>query len=124
MTLSISSRLATEHGCRERIQRGLAAGWRIVVAQGGGRTVGFLATTPNDRVLDQLFVSPTAKGRGIGAVLLHLAMADWFWLRCAKANRVACLFYQAHGAATRARRTSSRAGPPECDLCVAVSRWQ
>ncbi len=100
MTLSISSRLATEHGCRERIQRGLATGWRIVVAQGGGRTVGFLATTPNDRVLDQLFVSPTAKGRGIGAALLHLAMADvpdGFWLRCAEANRVACLFYQAHG---------------------------
>ena len=87
MALSVSSPLATEHGCRESIQRGVAAGWRIVVAQDGERTVGFLATIPDDRVLGQLFVSPIAKGRGSGAALLHLAMTDMpdgFWFAAPK----------------------------------------
>ena len=64
------------------------------------QVIGFLATKPTEGVLDQLFVSPSAKGRGIGTALLKRAMTempDGFWLRTADANRAACAFYEAQG---------------------------
>ena len=38
--------------------------------------VAFLATKPEQHVLDQLFVSPDAKGKGLGTRLLRLAVAE------------------------------------------------
>lgn len=91
---------ATEGGNRARIRDELAAGWRVTVAVEDKRIVAFLAAKPATSALDQLFVSPDMKGRGIGAALLKRAMADMpggFWLRTAEANVDACRFYEAHG---------------------------
>jgi ribosomal protein S18 acetylase RimI-like enzyme len=95
-----SDRLVTEAANRERIRRELADGWHVTVAIDGDRIVGFLATRPIEGVLDQLFISPEAKGCGIGTALLKLAMTempDGFRLRAAEANRAACKFYEARG---------------------------
>jgi ribosomal protein S18 acetylase RimI-like enzyme len=92
--------LATELGFQERIRLELESGWRVILAAEDEQVIGFLATKPTEGVLDQLFVSPNAKGRGIGTALLKRAMTempDGFWLRTAAANQAACAFYQARG---------------------------
>jgi ribosomal protein S18 acetylase RimI-like enzyme len=92
--------LATELGFQERIRLELESGWRVIVAAEDEQVIGFLATKPTEGVLDQLFVSPNAKGRGIGTALLKRAMTEMpngFWLRTADANQAACAFYEARG---------------------------
>jgi ribosomal protein S18 acetylase RimI-like enzyme len=92
--------LTTEFAFQERIRLELATGWRVIVAAEDEQVVGFLATKPTEGVLDQLFISPSAKNRGIGTALLKRAMTempDGFWLRTADANRAACAFYEARG---------------------------
>jgi ribosomal protein S18 acetylase RimI-like enzyme len=95
-----SDRQMTEDANRERIHRELADGWHVMVASDAGQIIGFLATRPKEAVLDQLFIDPEAKGRGIGTALLKLAMTempDGFQLRAAEANRAACDFYESRG---------------------------
>src|SRR5580658_3872656 len=92
--------LATEHEFQERIRLELETGWHVIVAAEDQLVVGFLATKPTEGVLDQLFISPGAKGKGIGSTLLKRAMKEMpngFWLRTADANRAACAFYEARG---------------------------
>ncbi len=91
---------ATELEFQKRIRLELETGWRVIVAAEDEQVVGFLATKPTEGVLDQLFINPSAKGRGIGTALLKRAMTempDGFWLRTADANRRACAFYEAQG---------------------------
>jgi ribosomal protein S18 acetylase RimI-like enzyme len=95
-----SDRLVTEAVNRERIRSELQNGWHVTVAADGDRIIGFLATRPKEGVLDQLFITPDAKGRGIGTRLLELArteMSGGFRLRAAEANRHACAFYESRG---------------------------
>jgi len=92
--------LATELEFQKRIRLELETDWRVIVATEDEQVVGFLATKPTKGVLDQLFINPSAKGRGIGTALLKRAMTEMpggFWLRTADANRPACAFYEVHG---------------------------
>lgn len=101
MGLNIDSPwLSSEQGCRERILHELKNGWYLTVAWENDQVMGLLAIKPAEGVLDQLSVSPAAKGRGIGTELLPLVMVKMpggFWLRTAEANGIACSFYEAQG---------------------------
>jgi GNAT superfamily N-acetyltransferase len=70
------ARFATEEGNRKRIALEVANGWNVTLAVAGQRIVGFLATKPVISVLDQLFVAPDMKGKGIGKALLASAKAE------------------------------------------------
>jgi GNAT superfamily N-acetyltransferase len=86
-----------EEEFRERISIEIGQGWYVRVACVEGRIVGFSATKPEQSVLDQLFVSPSAKGTGVGSTLLILAkqqMPDGFWLRTDARNESARRFYE------------------------------
>lgn len=58
---------------RRRIDVELAAGWDLHVAAHDARLVGMLALKPRTAVLDQLFVRPESRGRGLGRALLDFA---------------------------------------------------
>jgi ribosomal protein S18 acetylase RimI-like enzyme len=85
---------------QDRIRREIENGWHVIVASENVQIVGFLACKSAEGLLDQLFISPNAKGRGIGTALLKRAMTEMpagFWLRAAVANRAARGFYESHG---------------------------
>jgi ribosomal protein S18 acetylase RimI-like enzyme len=85
---------------RGRVDRELAAGWDVFIAEDDGVLLGFMALKRADDCLDQLFVAPDAKRRGIGKRLFGLAreaMPDGFWLRTAADNKAARAFYDAVG---------------------------
>lgn len=83
-----------------RIVSSLADGWSLKVAVVDGKIVGLLATIPKDNVLDQLFVTPEAQRRGIGAALLDEAkrqLPAGLTLRTPATNLAAHRFYERHG---------------------------
>ncbi|MDP3175012.1 MAG: GNAT family N-acetyltransferase [Phenylobacterium sp.] len=85
---------------RARIPLELADDWQVTVAMESGEIVGFLAVKPATKVLDQLFITPSAKGMGIGTALLQKAMAlmpAGFTLRTQRDNQRARAFYIARG---------------------------
>jgi ribosomal protein S18 acetylase RimI-like enzyme len=85
---------------KARITSGLAKGWILDVATINERVVGFLATKPVDRVIDQLFVVPDVQRQGIGTALLNWAkrlIATAFTLRTPVTNMAAQRFYEKHG---------------------------
>jgi ribosomal protein S18 acetylase RimI-like enzyme len=85
---------------RERIPREIANGWEISVAEEGGAIVAMLAIRPRDNHLDQIFVAPDHKGRGIGKKLLALCrtrMPDEMWLRADLRNSRAIAWYEKEG---------------------------
>ncbi|HEX8643396.1 MAG TPA: GNAT family N-acetyltransferase [Allosphingosinicella sp.] len=85
---------------RERIDRELAAGWALYVAERCGRIVGMLAIKAREAVLDQIFVLPSEQGCGVGTSLIDAAkraMPAGFTLRMAAANRRAARFYTKSG---------------------------
>jgi GNAT superfamily N-acetyltransferase len=85
---------------RERINRELAAGWELYVAERNGRIVGMLAIKPLEAILDQIFVIPSDQSSGVGTCLLNFAkraMPMGFTLRMALANRRAARFYEHSG---------------------------
>jgi GNAT superfamily N-acetyltransferase len=74
--------------------------WLAFLAWEGDTLVGFLALKPVSACLDQIFILPSAQGRGIGAVLLDFAKArlpDGMWLGTAAENTGARRFYERHG---------------------------
>jgi GNAT superfamily N-acetyltransferase len=92
--------LPTRSALRERIDSELQSGWDLYVALEEGHVVGMLALKPAAAILDQIFVAPTAQGKGVGRMLLDLAkqlMAAGFTLRMDAANDRARRFYEAGG---------------------------
>lgn len=84
----------------ERARTELRSRWEVIVAEGDGRLLGFLALAPDENRLDQLFVAPDAQRRGIGARLLNAAkqrLADGFWLSADASNKRAMSFYEKEG---------------------------
>lgn len=85
---------------RHRVGKELQDGWQLHVAVRAGRIVGMLALKPSDALLDQIFVVPSERRRGVGRALLQVAkrtMPTGFRLRMATANESARRFYEAHG---------------------------
>ena len=84
----------------DRIMGSLARGWDLKVAIVDGRIAGLLATIPHDYVLDQLFVTPEAQCKGIGAALLNEAksqLPEGFTLHTPVTNIAGQRFYERHG---------------------------
>jgi ribosomal protein S18 acetylase RimI-like enzyme len=85
---------------RERIDREIAAGWELYVAEAGDALAAMLAIRPADHHLDQIFVAPAFKGLGVGKALLAFArtrMPDEIWLRTAVGNERAWRWYEREG---------------------------
>ncbi|RYF89466.1 MAG: GNAT family N-acetyltransferase [Caulobacteraceae bacterium] len=83
-----------------RIAEEAATVWEVTLAFEDEALAGFMALRPHDACLDQLFMSPTAKGQGIGSRLIDLAkqrLPGGMWLRTAEANHAARAFYEKRG---------------------------
>lgn len=107
---------------RERISQEIEAGWRLLVAEADGRVAAMLAVRPEDRHLDQLFVSPDFQGQGLGARLLAFArtlMPDEIWLRTSIGNHKAWAWYEREGFVRE--RVEDR---PDWSLPRAYYRWR
>jgi ribosomal protein S18 acetylase RimI-like enzyme len=73
---------------------------RVWVAEIDGRIVGFLAMFERDGYVDQLYVEPSWRGRGIGTALLAQARAaspGGLSLHALRANVAARAFYERRG---------------------------
>ena len=84
----------------ERASRELAGRWEVTVAELDGKLLGFLAVAGAEQRLDQLYVTPTAQSRGIGAELLNVAKRRFpsgFWLKVDATNDRAKTFYERQG---------------------------
>ena len=92
---------ASEPAMRARFARELASGWSVHVAcDDTGCVVGFLALKLDTGCLDQIFVSPSAQGQGVGFALLDFAkqrLPEGIWLRTAVDNVRAFRFYERSG---------------------------
>lgn len=98
---------------RARVDRDLAAGWVLSVAQSGDRLVGMLALRPDQNVLDQIFVAPDWLGRGVGRLLINVAKAAMpagFVLHTGIGNLRAQRFYAAAGLSLLGDRPDPRTG--------------
>lgn len=76
------------------------SGERILVAERGGRVVGFASVWEADDYLHNLFVHPAHLGTGVGHALLAAAEARSrgpMTLKCLVRNERALRFYAAHG---------------------------
>ncbi|MGN6278526.1 MAG: GNAT family N-acetyltransferase [Sphingomonas sp.] len=88
----------TPAAIRARIDKDLAKGWTLMVATAEGVVIGMLATYPGK--VDQLFLDPDWKGRGIGKALFAEAkrlMPEGFTLWANTANARAREFYERQG---------------------------
>lgn len=86
----------------ERIPRELATRWSLYVATRGRDVVGMLAFTRAEKYLDELYVTESCCGQGIGKLLLDFAKAQLptgFWLRTNVENLGARRFYAREGLA-------------------------
>ena len=95
-----ASTQSTAADLRQRIDQELSAGWEVFVAEYEGALLGFMALKPANHCLDQLFIAPNAKRRGIGKNLFShakTAMPKGFWLHAAADNKEARAFYEAVG---------------------------
>ncbi|MDB5681808.1 MAG: hypothetical protein JWO16_1613 [Sphingomonas bacterium] len=105
---------------RARIDGDLAKGWTLTVATADGVVVGMLATYPGK--LDQLFLDPGWKSRGVGKALFTQAkqlMPDGFTLWANTANDRARAFYERQGTAL----TGLGPRPDKPEQIVAHYRW-
>lgn len=105
---------------RARIDEDMAKGCVFTVATSDARVVGMLATYPGK--LDQLFLDPAWKGRGVGKALFAEArrlMPQGFTLWANTANDRARAFYVAQGMLL----TGIGPRPDKPDQIVAHYRW-
>ncbi|MDQ8731939.1 GNAT family N-acetyltransferase [Bradyrhizobium sp. LHD-71] len=85
---------------RAHIDREIANGWSLYVADDAGQIAAMLALRLRDGYLDQLFVAPAYHGRGVGKMLLQFTrknLPDEIWLRCASKNSKAWHWYEREG---------------------------
>jgi len=85
---------------RERFVRDAAERWVLFAAEENGELVGMLALVPAERRIDQLFVKPRFKGKGVGLALLSYAkreLPDGIVLVTQEANARARAFYEREG---------------------------
>ncbi|GIL39463.1 GNAT family N-acetyltransferase [Roseiterribacter gracilis] len=106
----------------ERAARFLAEGrWTVRVARLDGMLVGFCAVAKAEKLLDQLFILPSAQGRGIGSALLREAQAnhpDGLQMRVQLTNHDALRLYARHGFVEYGRETH-----PVMGVEMALLRW-
>ena len=98
-TLTFLPRLHTDEETRDFIANTVLTKDEVIVAQTGGRIVGFVAMSNGD-LLEHLYVHPELTGRGIGSALLERAkarMPGGFRLWVFQANAGARRFYERHG---------------------------
>jgi GNAT superfamily N-acetyltransferase len=84
----------------DRIREEVQGQWDLTLAFSDDVLSGFMALRPHDSCLDQLFMAPDAKGRGLGGALIDLAkqrLPGGMWLRTAEANHPARAFYEKRG---------------------------
>ncbi|HEV7407488.1 MAG TPA: GNAT family N-acetyltransferase [Bradyrhizobium sp.] len=85
---------------RARVRREIENGWRLYVADDGGRIAAMLALHLQRSYLDQLFVAPDYQGRGLGRRLLGFTrehLPDEILLRCVRENDKAWRWYEREG---------------------------
>lgn len=102
---------------RARIDAELAGAWTLFVASQENCIVGMLAVNKAERILDQLFVSPSMQRRGIGKTLLKRAMVEMpagFTLRTASVNVNARAFYERMGLRLLSEGSHPGRGHPVC----------
>jgi GNAT superfamily N-acetyltransferase len=102
---------------RRRVDRELEAGWQLHVATAADEIVAMLAVRPAESVLHQLFVLPSAQGKGVGRALLEVArreMPGGFTLRAATANVRARRFYERAGLRLLGEGVRPDDGRPVC----------
>jgi GNAT superfamily N-acetyltransferase len=105
---------------RERLDQDVPNWSALVVAVADDRIVGMLALYPGK--LDQLFLAPEWKGRGVGKALFAEAMRlmpEGFTLWANTANERARAFYELQGMAL----TSLDPRPDKPEQIVAHYRW-
>ena len=76
----------------------IARGWAVDVATVSSDVIGFLAL--HDDKLEQLFIAPSAQGKGVGKALLDFAKRekpDGFWLTTSVENSGSNRFYAREG---------------------------
>ncbi|MBI1405967.1 MAG: GNAT family N-acetyltransferase [Caulobacter sp.] len=104
-----------------RISEEAATHWELTLAFQDGSLAGFMALRPDDDCLDQLFMSPAAKGQGIGGALLEIAkqrLPSGMWLRTAEANHPARAFYEGRGF-----RHTETGEHPRLKYATVIYRW-
>ena len=114
--------MASVDELRARIDIELAEAWTLSVATRDGEIVGMLAVKKAERVLDQLYISPSVQRQGIGTLLLKRAMEEMpagFTLRAASANIAARAFYEQMGL-----KLLSEGVHPRLGLLVCFYGWK
>ncbi|WP_170230062.1 GNAT family N-acetyltransferase [Acetobacter nitrogenifigens] len=99
-TISMDGGAPRVHDVKALRARLQSEGWWIEVVENDDRITGFLAVRERERVVDQLFVAPSAQGAGLGARLLRRAQAlmpEGFTLRTPLSNLAGQRFYERHG---------------------------
>jgi len=112
-----ASPMPSREELRERIDRELALGWELFLAEDEDRVVGMLALKPAEATLDQIFVLPEAQAYGVGTQLLDMAkqrLPHGFRLRMASANQREARFYERSGLDFAGRGTHPVSGGPVC----------
>ncbi len=105
-------RLFTRRDCTAFCAEMIARDW-VVVAQGQGRALGFIARDGAE--ICALYVARTARRRGIGGQLLLDAkgQCDALWLHCRQDNDSARKFYENQGFIGVGRAVESGSGVPD-----------
>lgn len=104
-----------EADLRQRVDRELAAGWRVTVAVREGDIIGFVAIKPKEALLCELFIRPDSLGAGIGRALLEwakAAMPEGFTLYTRSTNLNARRFYEKMGLVETRQGAHPRTGEP------------
>jgi ribosomal protein S18 acetylase RimI-like enzyme len=92
--------MPTPEQLRRRVDAEFDAGWKVTLAVRDHQIVGFIAITPQQAHVEELFIRPDALGGGIGQALLAHAMAkmpEGFTLFTRTGNSRARRFYEKAG---------------------------